>query len=65
MSEPVDLETVNEFLFLQRGRCITCRRKFAHIGGPVDLHIPCRCCFADQEGLECIDCASRRKETSR
>jgi hypothetical protein len=61
MTTPLDLETVNEFLELQEGRCITCRQLFAHCGGRVDLAIPCRCCFAQQEGLECVECSETRR----
>ena len=60
--KPISLEVANEFLKLQRGRCIMCRKLFRHCGGSVDLHIPCQCCFAEQEGLECVECVERRKE---
>jgi hypothetical protein len=61
MSEPLNLDTLNEFLELQKGRCFVCRRLFAHCGGTVDLAIPCACCFAKSEGLMCVECADHRK----
>jgi hypothetical protein len=59
-NHPQSLSVINDFLQMQKGRCIRCGKLFSHCGGSVDLALPCECCFSKQDGLICIECTEAK-----
>lgn len=63
----ISVEIVNEFLDMQKGRCIRCGRLFQHCGGSTEniVFVPCECCFRKMDGLICSACAEGKQPSAK